>query len=59
MAEHARLKNEFTEGEKYHTFVAWLKYFQMTAAVTAVAVMIVMMKTKINEVFDPWYQFSK
>ena len=49
MAEHARLKNEFTEGEKYHTLVAWLKCFQMTAAATAVAVMIVVMKNKVND----------
>ena len=26
MAAHARLKNEFTEDEKYHNFMSWLKY---------------------------------
>ena len=26
MAAHARLKNEFTEGEKYHSLMRWLKY---------------------------------
>ena len=25
MAAHARLKNEFTEDEKYHNFMRWLK----------------------------------
>ena len=24
MAEHARLKNEFTEDEKYHNLMSWL-----------------------------------
>ena len=27
MAAHARLKNEFTENEKYHNFMTWLVYF--------------------------------
>ena len=27
MAAHARLKNEFTEDEKYHNLMRWLKYF--------------------------------
>ena len=26
MAAHARLKNEFTEDEKYHTLMSWLIY---------------------------------
>ena len=26
MAAHARLKNEFTEDEKYHNLMRWLKY---------------------------------
>ena len=25
MAAHVRLKNEFTEGEKYHNLMRWLK----------------------------------
>ena len=25
-AAHARLQNEFTEGEKYHNLMTWLKY---------------------------------
>ena len=27
MAAHARLKNEFTEGEKCHNLMSWLKWF--------------------------------
>ena len=27
MAAHARLKNEFTEDEKYHDLMIWLKCF--------------------------------
>ena len=27
MAAHARLKTEFTEDEKYHNLMSWLKYF--------------------------------
>ena len=26
MAAHARLKNEFTEDEKYHNLMTWLKF---------------------------------
>ena len=26
MAEHVRLKNEFTEDEKYHNLMRWLNY---------------------------------
>ena len=26
MAAHARLKNEFTEDEKYYNLMTWLKY---------------------------------
>ena len=26
MAVHARLKNEFTEVEKYHNLISWLKF---------------------------------
>ena len=26
MAAHARLKTEFTEGEKYHNLMNWLKF---------------------------------
>ena len=29
MAAHARLKNEFTEDEKYHNLMRWLNYVRM------------------------------